>query len=81
MEGRPRQFVFDRIAKKDSVEKVEKRLRSEMKVQLAKALKMIGHLGSNSATASAKDSVSLFAQHIQACPVPETIQSPYIGVI
>ena len=42
---RPRQSVFDIISKKDSIEEIEKRLKSEMGIQLGEALKMICHSG------------------------------------
>ena len=77
-ESRDRTSVFDRISPKDSMEEIEKRLRSEMKNQMAELFKQAGGsgvAGSSSATLL-RDSESPFAQEIQTCSVPGRFKLP-----
>ena len=73
-----RTSVFDRISPKTSVEEIEKRLRLEMKNQMAEFFKQAGGSGGvgSSAAALLRDSESPFAQDIQTCPVPGKFKLP-----
>jgi len=77
-ESRARTSVFERISPKASVEEIEKRLRPEMKNQMAKLFKQVGGSGGvrSSAAALLRDSESPFAQDIQTCPVPGKFKLP-----
>lgn len=78
--NRPRQSVFDIISNKDSVEEVEKRLGSKIRVQLPKIINMIGHSGSRSIAALVKDLESPFAEHTNLS-YSRPVQTPNPGVI